>query len=202
MDELRLIESAKRGDSGAFEDLVKLHEKNVFNLALKLLKNRDDALDAAQEAFLKAWISLKSFRGDSKFSAWLYRLTYNTCLDILRKGKKGEIISLSSQDEDEVVKDVKDTAPTPEEYTERRETRRAVRDAVNALPEEYRQIIILREFAGLSYTEIAEAAALNEGTVKSRISRGRQKLAEILRQNGTFSDDVRHKNSEEVTDNE
>ncbi|MBQ9858324.1 MAG: sigma-70 family RNA polymerase sigma factor, partial [Oscillospiraceae bacterium] len=73
MDELKLITKAQKGDRKAFESLVKTHDKNVYNLALKLLKNREDALDAAQDAFLKAWISIGSFRGDSKFSAWLYR---------------------------------------------------------------------------------------------------------------------------------
>ena len=200
MDELKLIERVGKGDRRAFEKLVKLHEKNVYNLALKLLKNREDALDAAQEAFLKAWISIKSFRGDSKFSAWLYRLTYNTCLDFLRKAKKGEIISLTSEDEDESIRDVKDDAPTPEEHVQREELRQTVRDAVNSLPEEYRQLIIMREFAGLTYAEIADAAGISEGTVKSRLSRARIKLAEILRQNGTFDEIKRHKNREEVTD--
>lgn len=202
LDELKLIEKAKKGDRKAFESLVKLHEKNVYNLALKLMKNREDALDAAQDAFLKAWISIGSFRGDSKFSAWLYRLTYNTCLDYLRKAKKGEIISLTSDDEDEKVMDVRDDAPTPEEYAEKQELRKTVRGALDALPEEYRQIIIMREFTGLSYGEIADALGLNEGTVKSRLSRARQKLAEILRKTGTFSEFDRHKNSKEVTDSE
>ncbi|MBQ8831460.1 MAG: sigma-70 family RNA polymerase sigma factor [Oscillospiraceae bacterium] len=200
MDELKLIGRAKKGDRKAFESLVKLHEKNVYNLALKLLKNREDALDAAQDAFLKAWISIASFRGDSKFSAWLYRLTYNTCLDVLRKAKKGEVISLTSTDEDEKVTDVRDDAPTPEEHAEKQELRKTVRDAVDALPEDYKQIIIMREFTGFSYGEIAEATGLSDGTVKSRLSRARQKLAEILRQTGTFSENDRHKNSKEVTD--
>lgn len=202
MDELKLIEKVKNGSRSAFEELVKLHEKNVYNLALKLLRNREDALDAAQDAFLKAWIGLKSFRGDSKFSAWLYRLTYNTCLDIIRKSKKGEIISLTSENEDETDFEIRDDKPTPEEYAEKQEMRETVREAVSSLHEEYRQIIIMREFTGLSYSEIAVMTGLNEGTVKSRISRGRQKLAEILRQNGTFSGAVRHKNSKEVTDSE
>ena len=202
MDELKLIAKAQKGDRKAFESLVKMHEKNVYNLALKLMKNREDALDASQDAFLKAWISIKSFRGESKFSAWLYRLTYNTCLDVIRKAKKGEIISLTSNDEEEEVVDVKDNAPTPEEAAVKKETQQTVRDAVDNLPEEYRQIIIMREFTGLSYAEIAECTGLNEGTVKSRLSRARIKLAEMLRQKGTFSEYDRHKNSEEVTDSE
>jgi len=202
VDELKLISKAQKGDRKAFESLIKAHEKNVYNLALKLLKNREDVLDAAQDAFLKAWISIGSFRGDSGFSAWLYRLTYNTCLDVLRKAKKGEIISLTSDDEEEKVSDVRDDAPTPEEHAEKKELRKTVRDAVDALPDEYRQIIIMREFTGLSYGEIADATGLNEGTVKSRLSRARQKLAEILRQTGTFSEFDRHKNSKEVTDSE
>lgn len=202
MDELKLIEKAQKGNRSAFEELVKLHEKNVYNLALKLVKNREDAMDAAQESFLKAWISLKSFRNESKFSSWLYRLTYNTCLDYLRKSKKGEIISLTSAEDEETEADIKDNAPTPEAYAMQKETRKAVREAVDALPEEYRKIIIMREFAGLSYSEIAEAMDINEGTVKSRLSRGRLKLVEVLRNSGTFSENFRHKNSEEVTDGE
>ena len=202
LDELRLIEKAKKGDLKAFENLVKLHEKNVYNLALKLLKNREDAQDAAQDAFLKAWINLKSYRGESKFSAWLYRLTYNTCLDLLRKAKKGEVISLTTDDEEEKVADIRDDAISPEECTIKKEEQKAVRDAVDALPEEYRQIIIMREFTGMSYSEIGNAMGISEGTVKSRLARARQKLAESLRKTGTFSDIDRHKNSKEVTDSE
>lgn len=202
MDELKLIEKAKKGDRKAFESLVKLHEKNVYNLALKLMKNREDALDTAQEAFLKAWISIGTFRGESKFSAWLYRLTYNTCLDAIKKAKRGEIISLTAEDEDETVQDVKDNKPTPEEHVEKQELRKEVREAVNSLPEEYRQILIMREFTGLSYAEIAEATGLSDGTVKSRISRARAKLGEILIKRGTFTQIERHKNSKEVTDSE
>lgn len=202
MDELKLIEKSQKGDRKAFENLVKLHEKNVYNLALKMLKNREDALDAAQDAFLKAWISIKSFRGDSKFSAWLYRLTYNTCLDAIRKAKKGEVISLTADDEEEKVADIRDDAPTPEEHMEKQELRHAVREAVDALPDEYRRIIIMREFTGMSYSEIAAATGLNDGTVKSRLARARQKLSEILQQTGTFSEFDRHKNSKEVTDSE
>ena len=199
MDEMKLIEKARDGDRSAFEQLVKLHEKNVYSLALKLTKNREDALDAAQEAFLKAWISLKSFRGDSKFSSWLYRLTYNTCLDFLRKSKKGEIISLTSEEDEETVADIKDPAPTPEEQTVKREIKKTVQNAVDALPEEHRQIIVMREFTGMSYAEIAESMSISEGTVKSRLSRARAKLAEILRESGTFTEIKRHKSSEEVT---
>ena len=202
LDELKLIERAKIGDRDSFEYLVKLHEKNVYNLALKLLKNREDAQDAAQDAFLKAWINLKSYRGESKFSAWLYRLTYNTCLDLLRKAKKGEVISLTTDDEEEKVSDIRDDAISPEERTIKKEEQKTVREAVEALPEEYRQIIIMREFTGLSYSEIANAMGISEGTVKSRLARARQRLAEALRKTGTFSEFDRHKNSKEVTDSE
>lgn len=201
MDELILIEKAKKGDKAVFEELVRLHERNVYNLALKLLKNREDALDAAQESFIKAWINIDSFRGDSKFSVWIYRLTYNTCLDALRKMKKGEIISLTSED-DESEKNIPDETLTPEEEVLHKETRHAVRRAVEELPEEYRQILIMREFTEMTYSEISSATGLNEGTVKSRLSRARAKLGDILRKDGTFSKIIRQKNSEEVTDND
>lgn len=201
MDELILIEKAKKGDKAAFEELVRLHERNVYNLTLKLLKNREDALDAAQEVFLKVWINIENFRGDSKFSVWIYRLTYNTCLDVLRKMKKGEIISLTSEN-DETEKDIPDEATAPEGNVIRQEMRHIVRKAVEELPEEYRRILIMREFTEMTYSEISRATGLNEGTVKSRLSRARGKLGDILRKDGTFSKISRQKNSEEVTDND
>ena len=203
-EELNLIKQASGGDKEAFERLVLENQVNVYNLALKLMKNQEDAADAAQEAFLKAYLKLKDFRGDSRFSAWLYRLTYNTCIDLLRKSQRAATVSLvrSTEDEDEQSIDLADTVPGPEEQIEMRETREIVRREMERLPEEQYRILVMRELAGMSYGEIAQAVGISEGTVKSRIFRARSRLAQELKKSGTFSEVQRQKDRREVTGDE
>ncbi|MBR1841850.1 MAG: sigma-70 family RNA polymerase sigma factor [Oscillospiraceae bacterium] len=186
-EELRLVKRAAEGDEGAFEKLVIENEKLIYNVALKITGNPDDAEDVAQEAFIKAYRNLGSFRGESRFSGWLYRLCYNAAMDHIRKTRDPNLRSLTNDDGSDAELDVADPAPTPEESAERKETQRIVREAVNQLDDDKREILIMREFSGMSYTAIAEALGIEEGTVKSRISRARASLAEILRQSGTFS---------------
>lgn len=186
-EELRLVKCAAEGDEGAFEKLVIENEKLIYNVALKITGNPDDAEDVAQEAFIKAYRNLGSFRGESRFSGWLYRLCYNAAMDHIRKTRDPNLRSLTNDDGSDAELDVADPAPTPEESAERKETQRIVREAVNQLDDDKREILIMREFSGMSYTAIADALGIEEGTVKSRISRARASLAEILRQSGTFS---------------
>lgn len=186
-EELRLVKRAAEGDEGAFEKLVIENEKLIYNVALKITGNPDDAEDVAQEAFIKAYRNLGSFRGESRFSGWLYRLCYNAAMDHIRKTRDPNLRSLTNDDGSDAELDVADPAPTPEESAERKETQRIVREAVNQLDDDKREILIMREFSGMSYTAIADALGIEEGTVKSRISRARASLAEILRQSGTFS---------------
>ncbi len=192
-DEGRIIESVLSGDSEVFEVLVLENQKNVFNLALKMTSNEQDALDISQEAFIKAYTRLGDFKGESRFSVWLYRLTYNLCIDFLRKTRRTSTIPLNftDADGDETEMELPDLRYLPETELEKTELRRAVDEAINSLPPERRQVIILREITGLSYAEIAETLGINEGSVKSRISRARCQLAEILVTNGTFSPDER-----------
>ena len=154
--------------------------------------NREDAQDMAQEAFLKAYNSLPSFRGDSKFSSWLYRIVSNVCLDFLRKKGKRQTVSLSAEDDDgeDVVLDVPDTAQSPEALLEKKLTRDAVRRGLASLPEDARQILLLREIQGLSYEEIADVLVLEVGTVKSRIFRARKRLCAFLLEDGNIPDFV------------
>ena len=182
--ELDLIEKAGKGDEDAFELLVLANQKIVYNLALRNLRDPEDALDVSQEVFIKAFTALGSFRGDSRFSVWLYRLTQNACADFARKNRRGGVLSLSGDDEGDI--DIPDGGETPEEAAERSELQAAVRDAVDALPAASREILLLREFAGLGYAEIAEALHINEGTVKSRLARAREALAELVRGRGTI----------------
>ena len=187
--ERALIDRVINGDTEAFSPLVEEHQRMVYNLALRMLRDPQNAQDAAQDAFLKAFRSLPKFRGESSFSVWLYRLTSNVCLDMLRKAKhSGKVVSLYPDDEDEGrMLDLPDTAPLPEEAAEKRERIECVRTAMKNLSPEHREILILREVDGLNYAEIAEHLGINEGTVKSRINRAKLALRRELEKSGNFS---------------
>ncbi len=187
-EELRLIGRVLDGDQSAFEPLVLDNQKSVYNLALRMTGNEEDALDISQEVFIKAYSGLASFRGESRLGFWLYRLTYNMCIDLSRKKKRENVSSITYLDEsgEETDLEIPDLRQLPENEAERSELRQAVRDAIDRLSPEHRNMLLLREISGMSYTEIAQALDLNEGTVKSRLARARIKLAEILVKNGTF----------------
>ena len=185
-EEKRLVKAAQGGSERAFEALFDANQKLVYNLAIKLTGNPDDALDVSQEAFIKAYKNLAAFRFESRFSAWLYRLTYNAAMDFLKKSKPAVSLTQEDGEGDEQELVIPDSSPGPEELVERDDIRRAVREAVAALPDDKREILIMREFSGMSYGDIAAALGLEEGTVKSRIARARSALAEILVKAGTF----------------
>ena len=175
--ELDILQRARKGDSAAFEEIVRAHEKTVYNLALRTLGNREDAEDAVQETFLKAYMALSGFRGESRLSVWLYRIASNVCTDCLRRRR--ETVSLSAEDENgERELEIEDTRFDPAAAAEKSALRDAVREAMDALPDASRRVLLLREIGGLSYDEIAQMLEINVGTIKSRISRGREKLRE------------------------
>ena len=178
-DERELIRRAGQGDQDAFRQLVETYQAPAYRLALRMCGG-DAALaeDAAQEAFLAAWRGLPRFRGDSRFSTWLYRLTTNAAIDCLRREKRHR----DTDDLDGV--ELPDGGDTPQESAERSETQTAVRAA---LSEEHRQVLLLRYMQELDYSEIAVALAVSEGTVKSRISRAKARLKEILSGAGNLS---------------
>ena len=189
--ELAAVRSIQRGDMDAFEALVTAHEKQVYNLAKSKLGNAQDAEDATQEVFLKAYSSIAGFRGDCRFSVWIYRITVNVCLDMLRKkGRRPEVplVRPGDDEEDETETEVPDLSLSPEALLEQKLTREAVREGLASLPEDHRQILLLREIHGLSYDEIAAELKLEAGTVKSRIFRARKKLAAFLLKNGNIPD--------------
>jgi len=184
--ENQIIEKVIAGDTDAFEELLLANQNNVYNLALKMTGNQADAEDISQEAFFKAFRLLDSFRGESRFSVWLYRLTYNLCIDFLRKNKKTSTISLSQQydDSDDYEFDITDTSEQPENTVLRREMRDIIDKSISELDLLHREIIIMREVADMSYFDIAKTLNISEGTVKSRLSRARKNLARILENNG------------------
>lgn len=194
MEEKDLILRCQRGDEAAFEALIHLHEKKVYALCRRMCRDEDDALEAAQDTFLAVWRGIGGYRADAQFSTWLYRLATNACLDLLRREKKhGGDVSL---DDEEARLDPADPAPQPEEAAERSEEQRLVREGLYALPDHYRQVLILRELEQLSYTEIAAVTQLDVGTVKSRISRARQALRNNLAASGNFFDRAASKHTE------
>ena len=134
---------AGRGDEDAFAELVRLHEKKVYNLALRMCGNPEDAADAAQEAFLSAWRGLPNFRGEAEFSTWLYRLTSNAAIDHLRKTRRQR--AEASLDDEVQGLDAVDPAPTPQEQAEAQGLREAVRWGLGELSQEHRQVLTLRE---------------------------------------------------------
>ncbi len=189
-EEAALIERVLGGETDAFEPLVTENQSRVYHLALKMLSDPEDAYDVSQEAFLKAFTSLKSFKGESSFSSWLYRIAANLCLDQLRSRKKQKTASLVYLDDEAAEQELQlpDLRYEPASELERRELRRAIDAALEKLPLQSRSILLLREASGLSYSEIGRTLGLEEGTVKSRLFRARARLAKILQDEGTFFD--------------
>lgn len=192
-----VVARAQRGDERAFEQLVTQYERAVYSVAYRLLGNEQDAQDAAQEVFIRLYRSLPSFRGESKFFVWVYRITNNVCIDMLRK-KSVPTVSLSAEDSDDgstAELNIPDGRFSPESELEKKQLRQAVNRALSSLPEPYRQVLVMREVTGQSYEEISQTLELDIGTVKSRIFRARRKLCAILSQDGNFFSDSPSKQS-------
>lgn len=186
-----VIRSVLDGNINDFEQLVTAYEKNVYNLALRMVGDPDDAADITQETFIKAYRAIGSFRGDSKFSSWLYRIASNVCLDFLRSRSRRAQVPLSFENEDaEGEIELPDMSQNPEEVLMKKLSMEAVRRGMEKLPPKQRQILVLRELCGLSYAELAQTLSVEEGTVKSRIFRARKRLCAILLGDGNISDDA------------
>jgi len=185
-NENKLIERASGGDPSAFNRLMEAHERRMYAVALRMCSNREDAQDCLQEAMLRIYRSISGFKGQSSFATWVYRITMNTCLDELRRKKNKQNTSLDS------LLDTgwspQDESASPEKRAIQTETRKILREAIHDLPEDMRSAIVLRDIQGLSYEEIAQALDINVGTIKSRISRGREKLREKLKQKAELFD--------------
>ena len=188
MDDNLLVHQAKNGSLEAFSSLMELYQTKVYNLALRMTGSPEDAADLCQETFLNAWKGLPNFQGNSSFSTWIYRLTNNACIDFIRREKTRRGMDVLSLNDDEKDFDelIPDNAPTPQAKLEEKERQEALNRGLRKLSEEHRQVLLLREVSGLSYTEIAAIVGVEEGTVKSRIARARLSLRNILREEGNF----------------
>lgn len=188
-DETELVMLAAKGDEQAFEQLVKLYEKRVYTMALRLIGNAEDAYDISQEAFIRVYRSLSGFKGEAKFSTWVYRIVSNLCIDFNRRSKRIREVPIerSGDDDENFEISLPDDRYDPERELERVEITRAIETALGSLSQEHKEIFILRELNGLSYTEIAEIMLLEEGTVKSRLFRAREKLRAALVAGGNIA---------------
>lgn len=188
--ELDLVRKAKEGDTASFEELIRLYENRIFHLALRMTGNHDDALDVAQDVFLKVYASLSGFKEESGFSTWIYRIATNTAIDFVRKKKKQKVVSISScvdEYNDEIVFDIPDDSVDILAKIEEKERVKLLADIIMKLSPEDRQCIILREINGLSYDEIAVCLNISLGAVKSRIRRARERMCALVLSDRNFS---------------
>lgn len=192
-DERQLIERSRRGDQTAFDALVRRYEKQIFNTAYRLAGSPDDAADIAQEAFVRAWNNLRSFRGDASFSTWIHRIVTNVFLDERKRARARPQRSLEETidlEANSVRRQFEDTGPSPQERAETRERWELLEQAIATLPPPQRVMVVLYHTQGRSYEEIADIMNLPMGTVKSRLNRARlalrDKLAPVAELFGVF----------------
>ena len=165
------------GTEDAFTELMRRHEDRIFSLAMRMTGNRADALDATQETFIQAFRKASRFRGDSAFGTWLWRIGINACNDVLRKRKRTPL-----PEEEPPAEDSTGGSPNIDETVV---TRLELKDALAELSDDYREAVVMHDLGGIPYEEIATLTGVSIGTVKSRISRGRKRLAHLLEQGRT-----------------
>jgi RNA polymerase sigma-70 factor (ECF subfamily) len=189
MSEEKEIEDFQKGldPKAAFSALVLKYQDRTFNLCYRYMGNYEEADDCAQEVFLKVYRTLKDFRGESSFGTWLYRIAVNTCKNRLmskdyRERKKTLSIDAPVHTEEgDVTLEIKDDSHSPARELDSKENASLIQEAIASLPDDQKQMVILRDIEALSYEEIARITATNIGTVKSKLSRGRQALCGKLR---------------------
>jgi RNA polymerase sigma-70 factor (ECF subfamily) len=184
--DMMLVERALDGDLAAFEQLVSRYQNKLVGFAARMLGDHDEAEDVAQEAFVKAYRALDSFRGQAQFSTWLYRIATNLCIDRARAKKRRpqQAYSLDEpldKDEDKGGREVPDSTFEPSKSVEREELRQTVRATMAEMPEKMRQVLIMCDMQGMPYEQIAQVLNCPIGTVKSRLFHARADLARRLR---------------------
>jgi RNA polymerase sigma-70 factor (ECF subfamily) len=170
VDDAALLAGSRRGDLSAYDRLVAAYQDRVYQTAYRITGHREDAWDAAQEAFLRAFKALRTFRGDAIFSTWMTRIAVNAALDVVRRRPPhapvtAEIAAAGNDPSDEIL---------------RRDQQRRVQQAIAALPPDHRTVVVLRDVQDLSYEEIARTLRVPVGTVRSRLSRAREALRVAL----------------------
>ncbi len=189
-----LVKKSQEGDYKSFEELVKRYEKKVYNLAYRIMGNKEDASDVIQETFLQAFRKLRGFKGKAKFSTWLYRIAVNACLMRKRKQRKMQMVSLDlpilTKKEDEIKRELRDDwSKSPLATLENEEVKKTLSKAIDSLPEDYRTALLLRGLNGLSNEETAKVLNISIPALKSRLHRARlflrDKLSEYFKEYGS-----------------
>jgi RNA polymerase sigma-70 factor (ECF subfamily) len=185
--DMELVERAKKGDMDAFETLANRYEQRVYSLALRMLRQEQDAEDVTQQTFLSAMQNLGGFRGEASFSTWLLRIASHAALKVIRKRKGLDTVSLEEATEEADSygtiphpEYIADWRQSPEELVRKNETQRLLEDALGKLDEKHRLVFLLRDVEGLSVKETAEALGLSEANTKVRLLRARLQLRELL----------------------
>ncbi len=183
MNEQALISDAQAGSLDAFNTLILHYQDSVFNSALRILGDEDQAADAAQDAFISAFKAIKSFRGGS-FKAWLMRTVTNACYDELRRKKRRPTTPLEPETDDGEEMDtprwLADPSMTPDQVAEADEVEHAIQHCLDNLPLEFKTVVVMADIQGMDYTEVASAIRVPLGTIKSRLARARLRLRECL----------------------
>ena len=183
-----LVLRFQQGDKAAFEELVGRHRDRIYNYLRAMAGSDSDAEDLTQEAFIRAYVNAHSFRRESSFHTWLYRIAYNAYLDSARKQKRRPTLSLDQpiSEDDDATPDVPDPGEGPEQHAQRMEMQEVLSNALQDLPERLRSVVVLHDVYGYSYEEIAVVARCPLGTVRSRLFHARQRLRRKL--SGYFRD--------------
>jgi RNA polymerase sigma-70 factor, ECF subfamily len=177
-----LVKKAQKGNMAAFEELVARHRDKIYARAFSMLRNEDEAMDLSQEAWVKAWQRLKQFQGDSSFVTWTTRIVINLCLDQLRRQKRQRLESIEQMNEETggVERHMPVITPNPTEGLERAELRVRINRAMEQLSVEHKTVLVLHEYQGLEYKEIARVVGCSIGTVMSRLFYARRRMASLL----------------------
>lgn len=177
-----LVGWAQKGDTEAFEELVHRHRDKIYARAMMMMRNEDEALDLSQEAWVKSWQRLHQFQGDSSFATWMTRIVINLCLDQIRRQKKMRAESIEQIEEEAggVERQMPVEHVNPIEGLEKEELRKRIDEAMGKLTEAHRTVLVLHEFQGMEYKEIARKVGISIGTVMSRLFYARRRMASLL----------------------
>ncbi|MHB1125718.1 MAG: RNA polymerase sigma factor [Bacillota bacterium] len=189
-----LIARSRKGEEEAFEALVSRYQRQVYTVAYRFMGNHDDASDLAQEAFIRAFYSMKSFRGDSSFKTWIHQIVANVCRDELRKRQRQQTVSLDEPyltEDGPMARQASGWDLSPEQLYEEKEGSEHLQKLIDELPPEYRMVLVMREIQDMSYEEIASQLDCSLGTVKSRLSRARKILRDKISNVELFSRESR-----------
>jgi len=176
-DDLQLISASKNGDQDAFSLLVQRYQRRVFNLVFRMLQNYEEANEVTQEAFLAAWQGLPSFRGEARFSTWLYRIAYNCALKQLETRKRDKALHTALQAEQSLESEGEDPKSA---HLETLDNQKMIQEQLSQLPPKYRIVLILRHLQDMTYEEMAEVLTIPVGTIKTHLFRARNLLKERL----------------------